>query len=101
MGIKSGKTLKNLEVFFKATTSAFRSEFLFQFGQILYSVSPVRLQHTVKKALFLCFLRSRLITYLITLSLEKRNSCFGKKSGKSLEFWMQKSERTLSLTELD
>ena len=59
MEIKSGKTLKNLEVFFKATTSAFRSEFLFQFGQILYSVSPVRLQHTVKKALFLCFLRSR------------------------------------------
>ena len=98
MEIKSVKTLKNLEVFFKATTSAFRSEFLFQFGQILYSVSPVRLQHTVKKALFR---RSRLITYLITLSLEKRNSCFGKKSGKSLEFWMQKSERTLSLTELD
>ena len=74
MEIKSGKTVKNLELFFfKVTTSAFRSEFLFQFGQILYSISPVRLQHTIKKALLLCFLRSLLITYLITLSLEKRN----------------------------
>ena len=86
MEIKSGKMLKNLEVFFKATTSAFRSEFLFQFGQILYSVSPVRLQHTVKKALFLCFLRSRLITYLITLSLEKKILVLEKSLEKALNF---------------
>ena len=83
MEIESGKTVKNLEVFFfKATTSAFRSEFLFQFGQILYSISPVHLQHTVKKALFLCSLRSLLITYLITLSLEKKKFLLWKKVWK-------------------
>ena len=50
-----------------------------------YSILPVRLQLIMKKALFLCFFRSLLITYLITLSLEKK-LCFGKKTGKSLEF---------------
>ena len=29
------------------------------------------------------------------LESEKRNNCFGKKSAKSLEFWIQKSVRTL------
>ena len=35
-----------------------------------------------------------MITYLLTLSVEKK-VLFSKKSGKSLEFWIQKSVRTL------
>ena len=48
------------------------------------SVSPVCLQRSMKKAaLFLCFLKSLLIAYLITLNLEK-------------EYWIQKSVQTLN-----
>ena len=54
-------------------------------------VVTVRLQYIMKKAWFLRFSRSLLITYLfITLSLETKY-CFGK----SLEVWIQKSVRTL------
>ena len=42
-----------------------------------------------------CVLRSLLITYLRTSSLEKEIIVFWKRSGKSLEFWIQKSVRTL------
>ena len=52
-----------------------------------YSISPVCLQPIMKIALFLRFLRSLLITDLLdNLESGKRNYCFGKKSGKSLEF---------------
>ena len=50
----------------------------------------------MKRALFLRFLRSPLITYLITLGLEKEIIVFIK-AGKSLEFWILKSVRTLLL----
>ena len=63
-----------------------------------YSILPtqVHLQPIMKKALFLPFLRSLLITYLITLSLEKEIiNCLEKKSGKSLKFWIQKSVQIL------
>ena len=60
-----------------------------------YSSWAVYLQRIMKKGLLLRLLRSPLITYLITLRLEKRRYCFGKKSGKSLEFWIQKSVGTL------
>ena len=54
-----------------------------------YSVLPIVLQCIMKKDLFWHFLRSLLImTYLITLNLERAGFCFGKKSGKSLEFWI-------------
>ena len=71
--------IKSLE-FFYAMTSAFLV------SVISYSISPICLQNTMKKALFLPFLGSLLITYLITLNLEKRNYCFGKKSGNNLNF---------------
>ena len=52
-----------------------------------YSISPVRLQRIMKKSFV-----PLLITYLITLSLEK-------KTGKSLEFCIQlKSVPTLGMT---
>ena len=54
-------------------------------------VVTVRLQYIMKKAWFLRFSRSLLITYLFfTLSLETKY-CFGK----SLEVWIQKTVRTL------
>ena len=50
-----------------------------------------------KKTLFPRFLRSLLIAYVITLSLEKEIMIvLEKKSGKSLEFWIQKSVQTLN-----
>ena len=50
-----------------------------------------------KKTLFPCFLRCLLIAYVITLSLEKEIIIvLEKKSGKSLEFWIQKSVQTLN-----
>ena len=49
-----------------------------------YSILPIYWQHIMKKALFLHFLRSRLITYLITSSLGV--NCFGKSLEKVLDF---------------
>ena len=43
----------------------------------------------MKKALFLPFLRSLSITYFDNVESGKKNGCFGKKSGKSLDFWIQ------------
>jgi len=51
--------------------------------------------YVMKKALFLLLLRSLLITYLITSSLEKEIILLEKKSGKSPEFWIRKSVRAL------
>ena len=58
----------------------------FSFWSNLIQSCPLHLQHIVEKALVLLFLRS-LLTYL--------SISFGKKSEKSLEFWIQKSVRTL------
>ena len=49
-----------------------------------YSILPIYLQCIMKKALFLHFLRSRLITYLITSSLGV--NCCGKSLEKVLDF---------------
>ena len=46
----------------------------------------------MKKYLFLLFLRS----LFKNLESEKRNYSFEKKSAKSVEFWIQKSVRTLN-----
>ena len=56
--------------FFKAPTSALQVIF-YRFGQILFNLARI-LQCIVKKALFLCFLRSVLIAYLITWGIEKK-----------------------------
>ena len=64
--------------FFKAIASAIKVESFFVLVKS-YSISPVRLQRIMKKALFpSLFLRSLLITYLITLSLGK---------GSTVLFW--------------
>lgn len=79
--------VKSLEFFFLQSYSiCFVSE-IFVFGLTLFNLTLTFAAH-LEKTLFL------LIASLITLSLEKDN-CFGKKSGKSPEFWNQKSVRTL------
>ena len=91
--IKSGKNGKIPEcffLFFKATTSGLKVNFFVLFK--CYSILPVRLQRTMKKYLFLRLLRS----LFKNLESEKRNYSFEKKSAKSVEFWIQKSVRTLN-----
>ena len=65
-----GKMIKSLDFFFQSYEKSFISEFCFILAKY-YSISTVRLQLILKEALFLHFQRSLLITYLITLSLEK------------------------------
>ena len=62
---------------------------LFFFVLVKPSISLVCLQPSTEKALFLAsFKISLLITYLITLSLEKEIIVLAKQSAKSLEFWI-------------
>ena len=51
----------------------------------------------MKKGLFLRLLRPLYIDHVFDNleSEKKKHYCFGKKSGKSLEFWIQKSVGTL------
>ena len=61
-----------------------------------YLISLIRLQRVMKKEWFLCFLRSLLINYLITLSLEKEIIVLEKLLEKVLNFGSKKqSVRTL------
>ena len=62
--------VRSLEFFSKLQRMLYKWKFFFILVKS-YIISPLRLQCIVKKALFLRFLRSVLITYLITLSLEK------------------------------
>ena len=78
--------VKGLDFFFKATTSSLIVKFFFVLLRS-YSMSPVCLAHHEQSFVPTFFLRSLLIMYLITLSLEM-NYCFGKKSGKSLVVWI-------------
>ena len=73
--------------------------FFFRFGQILFNLVHTCALHR-EKSLFMRFLRSVLITYLLNWSLEKEIIVLGKKSRKSLEFWIQKSVRTLSIVKM-
>ena len=65
---KSGKMLKSLEFifyFFQTYNKSFISDYFFRFGQILFNLVHTFSLHR-EKSLFLRFLRSVLITYLIT-----------------------------------
>ena len=56
------------------------------------------LQGIVKKACILLFSTVSIDDHLFgDLEYGKINYCFGKKCGKSLEFWIQKSGQTLLL----
>ena len=66
----------------------------FRFGQILFNLARLFATHHEKSFVPAFFTVS--IDHLFdNLECEKRNYCFGKKSVKSLECWIQKSVRTL------
>ena len=98
MEIKYGKIVKSLEFFFlysKLQQVLIRSEILSVLVKS-YSILPVRSRHTMQKALFLHFLCLYWSPKASdNLESGKRNYCFVEKSGKSLEFWIQKSGRIL------
>ena len=77
--------VKSREFIFVATTSGLSVKCCFVLVKS-YSISPVRLRCIVKKALFLLVLRSVLITYLITSSLEKEIIVLEKSLEKVLNF---------------
>ena len=91
------KVIKSLEFFFfKSTTNASWVNFFFVFFFFFksYSTSSVCLQRTTKKTLFLRF-KSSVEHLFDNLESGERNYCFGKRSGKSFEFWIEKSVWTL------
>ena len=94
---KNGK--KSPVFFFQSYNKCFISDFFFRFGQILFNLVHTCALHR-EKSLFMRFLTSVLITYLLNWSLEKEIIVLGKKSRKSLEFWIQKSVRTLSIVKM-
>ena len=91
--MNSGKNDKKTSFFFQSYNKCLISEIFFVFVKS-YSASHVCLQRTTKKALFLFSMVS--IDHLFdNLELGKRNDCFEKRSGKSREFWIPKSVRSL------
>ena len=94
--MKSGKNDKKSWVFFFPNLQQvlYKGIFFVFFCFKSYSTSSVCLQCTTKKALFLRFKAS--IDHLFdNLESGGRNYCFGKSSGKSLAFSIQKSVWTL------
>ena len=85
MEIKSGKMVKS-RFFFQSHNKCFRSDTFFVLVES-YSISPVCLQRIMKKSFVPAFrIRSLLITYLITLSLEKEIIVLEKSLEKVLNF---------------
>ena len=86
MEIKSGQIVKRIEFFFfKATTSALEVNFCFSFWSNLIQSRPF-VCSVPKKSFVSSFLRSLLITYLITLSLKKEIIVMEKSLENVLDF---------------
>ena len=94
---KSGQNFKRSWIFFFYIYKKCLKWIFFLFWSILIQSHPYVGSEPHKKTLFLRFLRCLLITYVITLSLEKEIIIvFEKSLEKSLEFWIQKSVQTLN-----
>ena len=86
MEIKSGQIVKRIEFFFfKATTSALEVNFCFSFWSNLIQSRPF-VCSVPEKSFVSSFLRSLLITYLITLSLKKEIIVMEKSLENVLDF---------------
>ena len=88
MEIKSGQMVKRIEFFFfffKATTSALEVNFCFSFWSNLIQSRPF-VCSVPEKSFVSSFLRSLLITYLITLSLKKEIIVLEKSLENVLDF---------------
>ena len=79
----SGKMVKIVKFFFQSYNNCFISDSIFRFGQIVFTLARTFAVHR-EKGVVSSFLRSVLITYLITSSLEKEIIVLEKKSRKSL-----------------
>ena len=88
--LKNGKKSWVFFFFFKATTRTLEVT-LFRFGQILFNLARLFATHH-ENSFAPAFSIDHLFGNLVS---ENRNFCFGIKSGKSLEFWVPKSVRTL------
>ena len=70
------------------------SEGFFSFWSNLIQSRPY-VCSALRERLCCCFFKVSVYHLFDNLESGKRNDCFGKKSGKSLEFWIQKSVGTL------
>ena len=85
--------VKSLELSFESYNKFFRS-FLFCFRRILFNLGGRFAVHHEKR--FVPALLWSIDHLFDNFESGKKKYCFGKKSGKSLEFWIQKSVRTLN-----
>ena len=81
--------VKSWELFLKVTRENF-----FVLAKS-YSISFVHLQRIMEMLFFLHFIKVSIDHLFDNLEYGKRNYCFGKSLEKGLEFWIQKSVRTL------
>ena len=89
MEIKSGNMVKSLDFFFQSYRKCVISRIFFVLVKS-YSISSVRLQHIMKKALFLCFFKGLYWPpELITLSMEIESIVLEKSLEKVLNFGSQ------------
>ena len=88
--------VNSLEFLFstESCSKCFRSVFIC-FGQILFNLAHLFAAHH-EKSFVPAVLKVSIDYILDNLGFGKRNYCFGKKFGKSLVSWIQKSVRTLS-----
>ena len=96
MEIKSEKMVESPLSFFQSYNKCFISKMVFILVKS-HSISPICLQCIMKKALLLHqFCKASFDHLFDNLKSGKilNYSCFGKNSGKSLEFWIEKSVRT-------
>ena len=68
--------------------------FFFRFGQTLFNLAHMSAVHHEKGSVH-AFFKVSFDRLFDDLASRKRNYCFEKKSGKSLEVWIQKSAQTL------
>ena len=83
MEIKSGKMIKSLHFFFQNYSECVLSGIFF-FFQILFNLACMFAAHYEKKLCSCVFLRSLLITYLVTVSLKKESIILVKSLEKVL-----------------
>ena len=82
MELMSGKMVKSLDIFFKATASASLVELFFVLGKS-YAMSPLSLRRIMIMALFVPFLEVSIDNLFDNLESGKRNYYFGKKVWKT------------------
>ena len=87
------KGMKKSWAFFQRYNKCFISDFFLFLSNLIYPCSYVC--STPQKSFCSCILRSLLIEPIWEPLVWKKKLLFGKRSGKSLEFWIQKSVRTL------